>query len=85
MTEAKHLTTEELRGTLRKDVDMSRYTSWRAGGQVERMYQPADLADMCNFLCGLSADEPLLAVVWVVICWCGMVVCMARFCCCMRR
>lgn len=62
MTEAMHLTTEELRGTLRKDVDMRRHTSWRAGGHVERMYQPADLADMLVFLRHLSAREPLLAV-----------------------
>jgi UDP-N-acetylenolpyruvoylglucosamine reductase len=52
----------ELRGTLRMDVDMSRYTSWRAGGYVERMYQPADLQDLANFLHMLPDDEPLLAV-----------------------
>ena len=62
MTEAIHLTTEGLRGILRKDVDMSRYTSWRAGGHVERMYQPADLADLVTFLRTLPVDEPLLAV-----------------------
>ena len=62
MTEAIHLTTEGLRGILRKDVDMSRYTSWRAGGSVERMYQPADLADLVIFMRTLPADEPLLAV-----------------------
>ncbi len=62
MTEAMHLGISELRGTLRKDVDMRRHTSWRAGGQVERMYQPADLADLVQFLQTLAADEPLLAV-----------------------
>ena len=62
MTEAIHLGIGELRGTLRKDVDMRRHTSWRAGGQVERLYQPADLADLVNFLQTLAADEPLLAV-----------------------
>ena len=41
---------------------MSRHTSWRAGGHAERMYQPADLADLCAFLRALPADEPLLAV-----------------------
>lgn len=62
MAEAIHLTTEDLRGKLRKDEDMSRHTSWRAGGHTERMYQPADLADLCVFLRALPADEPLLAV-----------------------
>lgn len=62
MNEAIHLTTEGLRGILRKDVDMSRYTSWRAGGHVERMYKPADLDDLVCFLKTLPADEPLLPV-----------------------
>ncbi len=62
MTEAMHLGIAELRGTLRKDVDMRRHTSWRAGGHVERMYQPADLDDLVQFLQTLAADEPLLAV-----------------------
>ena len=62
MTDAFNLSSENLRGILRKDVDMSRYTSWRAGGHVERMYQPADLADLTQFLRSLPASEPLLAV-----------------------
>ena len=62
MAEAIHLTQEGLRGKLRSDGDMSRHTSWRAGGHAERMYQPADLADLLLFLRTLPADEPLLAV-----------------------
>ena len=62
MTEAMHLTTQGLRGTVRKDVDMSRYTSWRAGGHVQQMYQPADVADLCVFLRALPTTELLLAV-----------------------
>jgi len=62
MAEAIHLTPEGLRGKLRKDEDMSRHTSWRAGGYAESMYQPADLADLCVFLRTLPIDEPLLAV-----------------------
>ncbi|MDD4977100.1 MAG: UDP-N-acetylmuramate dehydrogenase [Gallionella sp.] len=38
---------------------MSRHTSWRAGGVAERLYQPADLADLQAFLRGVAADEPL--------------------------
>ena len=51
-----------LRGKLRLQVDMSRYTSWRAGGKAERMYQPADLDDLLVYLRSLPADEPLYAV-----------------------
>lgn len=62
MSEARHFTADGLRGNLRQDVDMSRYTSWRAGGVAERMYQPADLADLAAFLRSLPAAEPLLVV-----------------------
>lgn len=62
MTEAEQFSTQNLRGVLRKDVDMSRYTSWRAGGHAQRMYQPADLADLIVFLRTLPAGEPLLTV-----------------------
>ena len=51
-----------LRGTLRHDADMSRQVSWRAGGRVQRMYQPADLADLQAFLRALPHDEPVLAI-----------------------
>lgn len=62
MTEPTQFTAEGLRGILRCDVDMRRHTSWRAGGRVERMYQPADLEDLAAFLHALPADQPLLAV-----------------------
>ena len=51
-----------LRGTLSRDADMSRHVSWRAGGRVRRLYQPADLADLQAFLRALPSDEPLMAV-----------------------
>jgi UDP-N-acetylenolpyruvoylglucosamine reductase len=62
MTEPTQFIAERLRGTLRSDVDMRRHTSWRAGGRVERMYQPVDLDDLAAFLRALPTDEPLLAV-----------------------
>ncbi len=62
MTEAQHFTTDGLRGTLQQDVSMRKHVSWRAGGKVERMYQPADLADLQLFLRSLPAHEPVLAV-----------------------
>lgn len=51
-----------LRGALREDVDMSRHVSWRAGGRVQRMYQPADLADLAEFVRMLPRHEPVIAV-----------------------
>lgn len=54
--------TPDLRGKLRNDADMSRHVSWRAGGRVQRMYQPADLADLQAFLRMQPVDEPLLAI-----------------------
>lgn len=62
MSEPTQFIMEGLRGTLRHDVDMRRHTTWRAGGRVERMYQPADLTDLALFLQRLDAKEPVLAV-----------------------
>jgi UDP-N-acetylmuramate dehydrogenase len=62
MIELTNLANTPLRGTLKHDVPMRKYTSWRAGGTVERMFQPADLDDLLVFLRGLPADEPLYAV-----------------------
>ena len=56
------LSPQSLRGTLRHNVDMRRHTSWRAGGCAERVYQPADLADLAAFLRTLPAQDPLLVV-----------------------
>ncbi len=54
----------ELRGTLKLNEPMSRHTSWRVGGPAARYYQPADLADLAQFLGTLPAHEPL--------CWVGL-------------
>ena len=62
MTEPEQFVAGGLRGTLLRDVDMRRHTTWRAGGRAERMYRPADLADLAVFLRALPADEPLLAL-----------------------
>ena len=51
-----------LRGELRRDVDMGRHVSWRAGGRVQRMYRPADIADLVEFVRMLPAGEPVIAV-----------------------
>lgn len=49
-----------LRGDLRRDEPLARYTSWRVGGPARQLYRPEDAADLANFLAGLPADEPLL-------------------------
>lgn len=62
MNEPAQFKAEGLRGEASIDVDMRRHTSWRAGGKAQRMYRPADLADLQAFLRQLPTDEPLLAV-----------------------
>jgi len=62
MSEPTQFIDASLRGEMRYDVPMSRHTSWRAGGLAQRMYRPADLADLQQFLRQLPADEPLIAV-----------------------
>lgn len=49
----------DLRGKLMNNESMSRHTSWRAGGPADRLYIPADLDDLRNFLQQLPGDEPL--------------------------
>jgi UDP-N-acetylmuramate dehydrogenase len=48
-----------LRGEMRVNQPMKKYTSWRTGGLAERVYLPADLADLAQFLRSLPPDEPL--------------------------
>lgn len=48
-----------LRGELLLEEPMSRHTTWRVGGPAQRLYRPADLADLQAFLATLPADEPL--------------------------
>src|SRR5512143_3676117 len=62
MSEPAQFSAEGLRGEMRFDVDMSRHVTWRAGGRAQRVYRPADLADLQLFLRQLPATEPLLAV-----------------------
>lgn len=62
MAEPTQFIADKLRGKLRHDVDMSRYTSWRTGGRAQHLYQPADLDDLQFFLRALPKDERLLAV-----------------------
>lgn len=62
MSEPTKFSAGELRGEMLRDEPMSRHVSWRAGGIAQRLYRPADLADLKQFLRQTPASEPLLAV-----------------------
>jgi UDP-N-acetylmuramate dehydrogenase len=49
----------DLRGQLLSNESLAKYTSWRVGGDAERMYIPADKQDLEQFISSLSADEPV--------------------------
>jgi len=51
-----------LRGTMKRDEPLARYTSWRCGGRADRLYVPADRADLGAFVAQLPAGEPLTVV-----------------------
>jgi UDP-N-acetylmuramate dehydrogenase len=53
------LTVTALRGKLLLDEPMARHTSWRIGGPADRLYLPADLDDLTQFLAQLPPGEPL--------------------------
>lgn len=52
-------TFNNINGDLIYNHNLARYTSWRVGGNAERFYRPANLADLQNFLSQLPSDEPL--------------------------
>ncbi len=49
-----------LRGTLLQNVPLADFTSWRVGGPAQRLYQPADLEDLIQFLTTVPAHDPLV-------------------------
>jgi UDP-N-acetylmuramate dehydrogenase len=51
-----------LRGEMRVNQPMKKYTSWRAGGEAERLYLPADLTDLVEFMQVLPPDEQVYVV-----------------------
>lgn len=38
---------------------LARYTSWRVGGRADRLYIPAGMTDLCEFLATLTSTEPV--------------------------
>jgi UDP-N-acetylenolpyruvoylglucosamine reductase len=60
MTEPLHFT--GLRGRLRHDESLARYTSWRCGGAAEVAYLPADRDDLAAFVRQLPAAQTPMAI-----------------------
>ena len=50
----------ELKGVLKDNEPLHRFTSWRVGGLARQFYQPSDVEDLALFLSQLPKDEPLL-------------------------
>ena len=50
---------ETLRGQLLKHESLAKYTSWRVGGEAERLYIPADKHDLQQFITDLCVNEPV--------------------------
>jgi UDP-N-acetylmuramate dehydrogenase len=54
------MTSQEVtKSKLLKNEPMARYTSWRVGGRADRVFIPADLADLVTFLKSLDHAEPI--------------------------
>ena len=49
-------------GVLRHDEPMAKHVSWRAGGRARLFYQPANVADLQQFLRTLEGAQPVLFV-----------------------
>jgi UDP-N-acetylmuramate dehydrogenase len=56
------MTPSPLRGKLLFNEPLAKYTSWRIGGPADKVYQPADLADLAQFISTIPKDEP---IVWL--------------------
>lgn len=48
-----------LRGVLKQNESLAKYTTWRVGGEAKTLYQPADLEDLQAFMQSLPANEPI--------------------------
>lgn len=50
---------KNLRGQLIKNAALAEYSSWQVGGNVDRLYKPADINDLINFIQQTPKEEPL--------------------------
>mgnify|MGYP000046389727 FL=1 len=51
---------QSFHGQLLQHEPLAKYTSWRVGGEAERLYMPVDKQDLQLFLASLADDEPVL-------------------------
>lgn len=52
----------QMKGRLRINEPLAKYTSWRVGGPADRLYIPYDKQDLIEFVKNLPVDEP---VFWI--------------------
>ena len=55
-----HLPSPTVRGLLLRDEPLASRTSWRVGGPADTYFEPADRADLLDFIVALPANEPVL-------------------------
>jgi UDP-N-acetylmuramate dehydrogenase len=53
------MTQPTIQGQLLLNEPMARYTSWRVGGRADRLYIPAGLPDLQDFLQDMDENEPV--------------------------
>jgi len=51
--------TNKFRGTLEKNVSLTKFTSWKVGGSADVLFQPADLEDLQSYLQILEPSTPI--------------------------
>lgn len=49
-----------LRGQLIENASMAEYSLWQVGGKADRLYKPADINDLIQFVQQLPKQEPLI-------------------------
>ncbi len=51
---------QNLRGQFIENAAMAEYSSWQVGGRADRLYKPADMNDLIQFIQQLPKQEPLI-------------------------
>lgn len=51
---------QKLRGQLIENAAMAEYSSWQVGGKADRLYKPADMNDLIQFVQQLPKQDPLI-------------------------
>lgn len=51
---------KQLQGKLLENISLAQYTTWRVGGCAKKVYRPASILDLSNFLVQIPEDHPIL-------------------------